>query len=56
MEIVFDLVIPVLRILDIAKADEFYLGFLGFKVDWIIALTGALRSIARSRAAASSCT
>jgi hypothetical protein len=34
VEIVFDQVIPVLRIFDIAKADEFYLGFLGFKVDW----------------------
>jgi uncharacterized glyoxalase superfamily protein PhnB len=26
--------IPVLRIFDEAKAREFYLGFLGFKVDW----------------------
>jgi hypothetical protein len=34
MEIVFDRVIPVLRTFDIAKADEFYLGFLGFAVDW----------------------
>src|SRR5215468_3776643 len=34
MDISFDRVIPVLRIFDIAKADEFYLGFLGFKVDW----------------------
>src|SRR5271168_1847840 len=34
MEISFHSVIPVLRIFDIAKADEFYLGFLGFKVDW----------------------
>ena len=34
MEIAFDRVVPVLRIFDIAKADEFYLGFLGFKVDW----------------------
>jgi|SRR5271165_5952131 len=34
MEIVFDRVIPVLRIFDIAKAEEFYQGFLGFKVDW----------------------
>ena len=30
----FQSIIPVLRIFDIAKADEFYLGFLGFKVDW----------------------
>ena len=34
MEIAFNLVIPVLRIFDIKKADEFYLGFLGFSVDW----------------------
>lgn len=34
MEIGFDQVIPILRIFDIAKADEFYLGFLGFSVDW----------------------
>jgi len=32
--IAFDQVIPILRILDEAKAREFYLGFLGFKVDW----------------------
>jgi hypothetical protein len=34
MEIIFDRVIPVLRIFDIVKADEFYQGFLGFSVDW----------------------
>jgi hypothetical protein len=34
MEISFDSIIPILRIFDIAKADEFYLGFLGFAVDW----------------------
>jgi catechol 2,3-dioxygenase-like lactoylglutathione lyase family enzyme len=34
MEIEFDRTIPILRIFDIAKADEFYLEFLGFKVDW----------------------
>jgi catechol 2,3-dioxygenase-like lactoylglutathione lyase family enzyme len=34
MEISFTGVIPVLRIFDIAKADEFYQGFLGFSVDW----------------------
>ena len=34
MEIVFNWVVPVLRIFDIAKADEFYHGFLGFSVDW----------------------
>ena len=26
--------VPILRIFDIAKANEFYLGFLGFRVDW----------------------
>jgi hypothetical protein len=34
MKIGFGRVVPVLRIFDIAKADEFYLGFLGFTVDW----------------------
>src|SRR5215510_1646797 len=34
MAINFNQVIPVLRIFDIAKADEFYQGFLGFSVDW----------------------
>lgn len=32
--ITFTSVVPILRIFDIAKADEFYLGFLGFAVDW----------------------
>jgi uncharacterized glyoxalase superfamily protein PhnB len=26
--------IPLLRIFDAAKAEEFYVGFLGFKIDW----------------------
>jgi catechol 2,3-dioxygenase-like lactoylglutathione lyase family enzyme len=34
MEISFNWVVPILRIFDIAKADEFYQGFLGFSVDW----------------------
>jgi len=34
MAIEFQSVIPILRIFDIAKADEFYLGYLGFKIDW----------------------
>ncbi|ORX92184.1 glyoxalase/bleomycin resistance protein/dioxygenase [Clohesyomyces aquaticus] len=34
MVIEFQSVVPILRIFDIAKADEFYLGYLGFKVDW----------------------
>ena len=34
MEISFGRVIPILRIFDVARADEFYLGFLGFTLDW----------------------
>ena len=34
MTISFNWIIPVLRIFDIAKADEFYVRFLGFSVDW----------------------
>ena len=30
----FTRTVPVLRIFDIAKTREFYVGFLGFKVDW----------------------
>ena len=30
----FEQTIPILRIFDVAKAKEFYVGFLGFKVDW----------------------
>ncbi|MEO4000120.1 glyoxalase superfamily protein [Mesorhizobium sp. CAU 1732] len=32
--IVFDQAIPIVRIFDVPKAHEFYLGFLGFSVDW----------------------
>jgi Glyoxalase superfamily protein len=32
--ITFERIIPILRIFDIGKADEFYLDFLGFSVDW----------------------
>lgn len=32
--IVFEQAIPIVRIFDVAKAHEFYLGFLGFRVDW----------------------
>ncbi|PNY29897.1 Sporulation protein RMD1 [Tolypocladium capitatum] len=34
MAIEFQFVVPILRIFDVAKADEFYLGYLGFEVDW----------------------
>lgn len=30
----FERAVPIVRIFDVAKAHEFYLGFLGFKVDW----------------------
>jgi hypothetical protein len=32
--ITFGRVIPILRIFDVVKADEFYLDYLGFQVDW----------------------
>lgn len=32
--VVFRSTIPVLRIFDVAKARDFYVGFLGFTVDW----------------------
>ncbi|MEO9338103.1 glyoxalase superfamily protein [Mesorhizobium sp. SB112] len=33
-DISFEQAIPIVRIFDVAKAHEFYLEFLGFKVDW----------------------
>jgi len=30
----FGRIIPIFRVFDIAKADEFYLGYLGLAVDW----------------------
>ena len=32
--ITFEQAIPIVRIFDVAKAHEFYLGFLGFEIDW----------------------
>lgn len=32
--ITFEQAVPIVRIFDVAKAHDFYLGFLGFKVDW----------------------
>lgn len=32
--VVFEQAIPIVRIFDVARAHEFYLGFLGFTVDW----------------------
>jgi uncharacterized glyoxalase superfamily protein PhnB len=34
MEIAFGAVIPILRIFDVPKAEEFYQGFLAFSIDW----------------------
>ena len=34
MSVEFQRTIPILRIFDVAKAKEFYVGFLGFTVDW----------------------
>jgi catechol 2,3-dioxygenase-like lactoylglutathione lyase family enzyme len=34
MSIIFHSIVPILRIFDIAKADEFYKDFLGFSIDW----------------------
>jgi hypothetical protein len=34
MEISFNSIMPVLRIFNVVKADEFYQGFLGLAVDW----------------------
>jgi hypothetical protein len=35
MTIAFQQTIPILRIFDVDKAKEFYLGFLGFTLDWV---------------------
>jgi hypothetical protein len=32
--VAFEQAVPIVRIFDVAKAHEFYLGFLGFRVDW----------------------
>ncbi len=34
MDITFQKAIPILRIFDVTKARDFYVGFLGFQVDW----------------------
>jgi catechol 2,3-dioxygenase-like lactoylglutathione lyase family enzyme len=38
----FTKIIPILRILDEAKAKEFYVDFLGFQIDWGNRASGAL--------------
>lgn len=52
--IVFERTAPIMRIFDVAKAHEFYLGFLGFTVDWEHRY-GDNALTRRSRAAALSC-
>jgi hypothetical protein len=42
--------IPIFRIFDVAKAKEFYVGFLGFQVDWEHRFARPRRSTCRSRA------
>ena len=56
MAIQFMSIVPILRLFDIAKADEFYQGFLGFKVDWDHRFDDTRRSTAKCRAATWSCT
>jgi len=34
VDIQFESVVPILRMFDVAKAEEFYQGFLGFAIDW----------------------
>ena len=31
---IFSRVVPILRMFDVAKAREFYVGYLGFRIDW----------------------
>jgi hypothetical protein len=49
--ITFGRVIPILRIFDLAKADAFYLEYLGFQVDWDHRFDDNAPSTARSRGA-----
>lgn len=48
--IAFKQAVPIVRIFDVAKANEFYLGFLGFQVDGNTATVTISRSTCRSRA------
>jgi len=34
VDITFESVVPILRMFDVVKAEEFYQGFLGFAIDW----------------------
>ena len=55
MDITFNSLIPIPRIFGIAKADAFYLGYLGFAIGCDQRFARALRSIGRSCAASLSC-
>ena len=48
MTVQFERAVPIFRIFSLDKAREFYLDFLGFKVDWEIASSRARRSTCRS--------
>ena len=50
----FEPAVPIVRIFDVAKAHEFYCGFLGFAIDWEHRFGDDFPL--RSRAAVSSCT
>jgi len=47
----FGKTVPIFRIFDEAKASEFYMGFLGFTVDWQHRFEPNLPSICKSRRA-----
>ena len=47
----FERTAPIVRIFDVARAHEFYLGYLGFAVDWEHRYGATSRFIRRSRAA-----
>jgi uncharacterized glyoxalase superfamily protein PhnB len=34
VDIKFESIVPILRMFDVVKAEEFYQGFLGFAIDW----------------------
>ena len=51
-----EVAIPILRIFSVDKAKEFYVDFLGFKIDWEHRFGDNFPLYARSPASASGCT
>ena len=43
-------VVPILRIVDVERARDFYVGYLGFTVDWRISSTTSIRASTPARA------